>query len=285
MDALSSSLAVLLALGTVFWLILGGPSRARERAQDRRRRGGRNPPSQGFWSFPSRDREYVPGLLLLIVSTWQLTGVAGQGATFTPVLILSGVLAVGFSVRGDLVGAGMGLVGAVSQTLDRLGVSPCLTYSPAQQAAYFVGSGLFILALLGLHLILKPIRSGSRFLTGTTNFWTSPGRSRRPGTMASLALSTAGALALIDLSTRPGVIVIDQSKLVLVIVTALFAGCLLAAALTILPTFTLSVLGLGTVAAAVLIDYGFGLACDAWSTRLAVAGGLLVVNRIASRFI
>jgi hypothetical protein len=227
----------------------------------------------------------VPGLLLLVVSTWQLTGVAGQGATFTPVLILSGVLAVGFSVRADLVGAGMGLVGAVSQTLDRLGASPCLTYSPAQQAAYFVGSGLFVLALLGLHLILKPIRSGSRFLTGTTNFWTSPGRSRRPGTMASLALSTAGALALIDLATRPGVIVIDQSRLVLVVLVALCAGCLLAAALTLLPTFTLSVLGLGVLAATMLVDYWFGLGCDSWSTRLAVAGGLLVVNRVASRFI
>ena len=127
MDALSSSLAVLLALGTVFWLILGGPSRARERVQDRRRRGGRKPHSQGVWSFPSHDREYVPGLLLLVVSTWQLTGVAGQGASFTPVLILSGVLAVGFSARPDLVGAGMGLVGAVSQTLDRLGASPWLS--------------------------------------------------------------------------------------------------------------------------------------------------------------
>jgi len=218
------------------------------------------------------------------VSTWQLADVAAQGASLVPVMILSGILAVLFSARPDLVGAGMGLVGVVSQTLDRLGANPCVAYSPSQQAAYFVGSGLFIMALLGLRLVFTPIRSASRFLSGATSFWTSPGRPRRPGVLASLALSAAGALDLVDLATRPGVVAIDQSKLVLLIVIVLGAGSLMAAALTILPTFTLSVLGLGVVTATVLIDLELGPNCHSWSTRLAVAGGMLVANRVAARF-
>jgi hypothetical protein len=284
-DGLASGLAVLAALVMIFWVILGGPSRARERASDRRRRGGRRPRSDRFWALPSRDREYAPGLLLIVLCSWQLADIAARGASFTPLLILSGVLAIAFSARPDLVGAAMGLIGAVSQTLDRLGADPCLIYSPAQQAAYFLGSGLFILALLGFRLMLTPIRSGTRFLSGATSLWTSAGRPRPLGPVASFALSAAGALDLIDLATTPGVVLIDQSRLVLFVLITLGAGSLMAVFLTVLPIFTLSVLGLGVLTATVAIDLQLGTACVSWSMRLTVAGGLLIVNRIASRFI
>lgn len=286
-NEIASALAALLALAVVFWVLVGGPSRARERASDRKRRGGRRPRSLGFLSVPNRDREYVPGLLLLLVATWQLADVVtrGAGASFLPLLLLSGILAALFSARPDLVGAGLGLIGAASQTLDRLGDDPCMTYSPAQQAAFFVGSGLFVLALLALRLVITPISSASRFLSGPTSFWTSPGRARRPGVVASFALSTAGALDLIDLATRPGVILIDPSKLVELVVIVLGSGVLMAFLLTIRPAFTLSILGLGVVTTSVLIDLGLGSACVPWSARLAVAGGMLIANRVASRFI
>jgi hypothetical protein len=229
-NELATAVTALLALAAVAWVLVGGPSRARERVSDRKRRGGRRPRSPGFLSLPNRDREYVPGLSLLLVATWQLADVItrGAGVSFLPLLLLSGVLAALFSARPDLVGAGLGLVGAVSQTLDRLGADPCMIYSPAQQAAFFVGSGLFVLALLGVRLVITPIRNAGRFLSGPTSFWTSPGRARRPGVVASFALSTAGALDLIDLATTPGVILLDPSKLVVFVVIVLGAGLLMA---------------------------------------------------------
>ena len=101
-------------------------SRARERRESKRRKGGRKAKDRSSWGAPSRDRSYAPGMLLLLfvvvalaeivldAAAQDLSGSAAQSAA-----ILGAIAAVGYRFRPDMVAAGVGVLGIVALVLER----------------------------------------------------------------------------------------------------------------------------------------------------------------------
>lgn len=282
--------AILLFFALIIWVALGRSSRRRERQADRRRMGGRPPRSS--WITPSRDQPaYTPGLLLLTVALWQIAGVIATngdaGDYLFSLVVLSGIVAVGFSIRADIVGAGMGFVGVVSQNLDRLQANGCPVYTLADNRMYWILAGTVLAVLVGLRLVVTPVHAAGKFLTGPVSFLWSRGRPSELGVVASTLLTSAGALDLVDLATKPDVLAgLRTYALGLPLIGAIAAAALLLfLGVATLPRFTMSVLGLGVVMANVIVAATSTSACEPWVARIAIAISLLVVNRFASRFI
>ena len=87
------------------------------------------------------------------------------------------------------------------------------------------------------------------------------------------------------LAARPGVLVVppEWSGVTVAASAALLVALgVLAFALTVLPSFTLSALGLGTFAVAILVEVMLTSGCTDWTTRIGIGVVFLVVNRVAA---
>jgi hypothetical protein len=289
MATLLDGFAVLLFFGLIFWVALGGPSRRREREAGRRRMGGRRPTSS--WLAPRRDHVPTPGLLLLAVALWQVAGViatnSDAGDYVVSLVIFSVIIAAGFSIRPDIVGAGLGLVGVVSQTIERMQPSGCPVYTFDDNRTYWIMAGTTIAVLVGVRMFVTPISVAGRLLTGPVSFWRSSGHPRELGIVASTLLTIAGALDLVDLATHPDALAGLRSYALglPILAVTVIAAVVLLVGLAKLPSFTVSVLGLGVVGANVIVAATSSTGCEPWAARIAIVITVLLVNRLANHFI
>jgi hypothetical protein len=161
--AVLQALALLLALLFVMWIVLGGPTRSRERRAAQRRRGGRTAKDGSFWGPPARDRPYTPGMLLLLFVVVALAEVTGDAAAeetrgpATTAAVLGAIIAVGYRFRPDIVAAGMGVVGIVSLLLQRMGARGCDVVPAADNGLWLLASAAMLAAVVGLRFIVAPI--------------------------------------------------------------------------------------------------------------------------------
>jgi MFS family permease len=278
---LGSGGAVVLALIVGLWFVLG-PGK-RDRADDRRRLGGRKPKSHGFFAMPVRDKDYTPGVFLALLATWSLADVATGAASSLTMTVLAGTAAALYAARPGMVGTGLGFVGVVSVIVGRFQGGDCATYSHSDQIAFWVGAALILIVLVVLRLVLAPVRTAQRFLTGPVSFW-SAGHDKRPSAVTTVMLSTFGALDLLNLATQPGqfhVPVQWTGATVAAAVTMLVLVGALAVALTVLPSFTLSVLGLATLAGTIIVEV-VTPGCTNWGRRIGITAVFFIVNRLGS---
>lgn len=150
---------------------------------------------------------------------------------------------------------------------------------------FWVGAVMTVVVLAGLRLVLTPVTAAQRVLTGPVSFWSSAGRPKRTGGFAAGLLSTFGAVDLLDLATRPGIVLVPVSWSGATIAAAtglLVALGFLAFALTVLPSFTLSVLGLGAFATAIVVEAVLAPGCTDWTMRIVIAVVFFLVNRVAA---
>ncbi len=201
-------LAVPLALLTVVWVLLGRPARVQERADERRRRGGRRP-GQGRW-MPARDRALGPYALLAVLAATDLAQVvvlAGDAwhRTTRTALLLGAVVAAGFGIRPDLVGSGLGLLGSVVLLMERLGGLGCPEEVPLGLTVLWAVLSLGLVALVtALRIVVLPVRSATRVVVGVSRpFLTSPGSEHPLGPTTQTLLVLFGVLSVLDLALRP----------------------------------------------------------------------------------
>lgn len=285
-------LAPLLGLLLILWILLGGPARQRERKQERRRKGGRTAKDRSFVGLPSRDREWRPGGLLLVVTVVQLAQVvadAGEAGPGNPALssavVLSGIVAVGFRYRPDVVSAGIGVLGVVALVLGRFGAINCgQPPTQLQNMVWLAAVALMLVAVVGLRLFVAPIASAARVPARLVRpFWTSVGGAKRAGYVGQAALVTFGVLDLLDLLLRPDAFaVLDERIASMAAVMAITAAAvaILAVGLALVPEFTTSVTG-AAVAAANLWFLGVVERCDNAQTILVVAGAFALIALLA----
>ena len=265
--------AVPLAILTGIWFLAGRPGQRTRRA-----------PRDRFMSLPKYDRgDNLPGWLLGIQATWVLTTL--EWVHEYGVLVVVFVIAV-LSAKSNLMSAGLGLISSTALILDRIeGGADCVVYSVSDQVAFYVGAVLTVAVLLGLALALKPFAIAGKFLTPPIRL-PGGGRAKKPSMFAAVALSTFGALDLLDLATRPGVVgALGEwtSATLSAAIVLIVALAFLAWALTVMPSFTLSVLGAGTLFAAIVIDGMLPSGCIDWWERALIALVFFVGNQIAAR--
>jgi hypothetical protein len=286
---LGGLLAILLALLTVFWLLLGGPSRRRERKVAARFRGGRTAKDRSFFGLLARDRAYRPGAVLAALTIIELArtvgsaGVVESGLT-TSAGMLAFVVAVGFVVRPDIVGAGMGLLGIVALTVRRLGLEPCEGGVQHDNVRWVLFSAGFLVVAFGLRLIVPQVRSGHRIFRGggISSLW-SPGVDRGPGAVGGTILTVFGVMELADVLLRPELPDLVESILPTGGAAVMLAGvAVLAVGVALLPEFTTSVTGLLVVAAGLLALLSPGPVCLDVGTTL-VAGGVFAAGYLLGR--
>lgn len=232
--------------------------------------------------MPSRDRDYTRGGFLAVMALWALAEVvddstsAGEGLTSTA-FSLSFVAAALYAVNRDLTGAGLGVVGIVSLVLDRFS-QECLGLTTGGNFRFLVGAVITVAVLFVLRFVLVPLRVAATVTAPLSLL--GPARSQgRP----SVFFVMFGALSLVDLATRPGVLEVPRDwngATVGVAVVWVVALGALAVALTVLPNFTLSVLSLGTFAATLYVD-GVLYSCTSaaqWQIRLVLLACFMSVT-------
>jgi hypothetical protein len=279
-DQASGLIAALVFL-TLLWFLVGRPGQRSRRAKPDR-----------FFSLPKYDRgDNLPGTLLALQATWVL--VQFEWALALPVFGLLGVLGVAgliafLAAKSNLMGAGLGLISSTALIADRVqgGGEDCLAYSVTDQVAFYVGAVLIVAVLLGLAVALKPVAMVGKFMTPPIRL-PGGGRAKKPSMFAAVSLSTFASLDVLDLATRPGGVdaLGEWTSASLAAAVGLVVGlACLAVFITIMPSFTLSILGAGTLFAVIAVDNAMPDGCIDWGTRLWIAGVFIVVNQITAKF-
>lgn len=292
MAGLSGGAATLLLLFVVIWLVVGRRTRAREAKAARRHHGGRPARDRSFWGLPSRDRSYTPGLILLGFSCIQLAQVilsSGSRLAVTAIM-LSAIVAIGYAIRADIVSIGMGIIGVLSLVFGRLGAyGPELAASGSENAQFFALAALFVGALLVITIFVSPVRSAQRVIhAGRPSFWLSAGHAHPPGFLGGMALSTAGVLDLLGVILYPGNEATYQALLgryIWLWALVVVAGAVIGFGLAVLPEFTLSGTGLVVAAGEVIYIANGSTSHRSAGLILVIAVVLVLVNRVASRFV
>ena len=232
--------------------------------------------------MPSRDRDYTRGGFLAVMALWALAGVvddstsAGEGLASTA-FTLAFVAAALYAVNRDLTGAGLGVMGIVSLGLGRFS-QECLGLTTGDNARFLVGAMITVTVLVVLRFVLAPLRVAATVTAPLSLLGAAPSRGR-----PSVLFVIFGALSLVDLATRPGMLELPRQwngatvGVAVVWVAALGA---LAVALTLLPNFTVSVLSLGTFAATLYVD-GVLYSCTSgtqWQIRLVLLACFMSVT-------
>lgn len=242
------------------------------------RRDGRH----NLW-MPSRDRVYVPGALIAVLATWSMAGVILGTEYYEFVYVCVVIAALLYPARPDLVGAGLGAVGIFGVVVDRLQEN-CLAYTTEDRVAFWAGGVVIVVVLAALRLVLSPVRAAVSVAKVPLSLAKSIGSPGRSGRFGAVALSTFGALELLDLATRQGMVQIplDLTGATVGALSLLAAALgVLAVGLTILPNFTLSVLGIGVFVVTIAVDTMDQACADTdWASRIVILIGFFIVNRL-----
>lgn len=252
---LIEALAPLLGLALVFWILLGGPTRSRERKEERRRRGGRIARDRGFWGAPARDRQYEPGALLLVfvvvtLAETVLDAAADGSGALSAALILGAVISIAFRYRPDLVSVGMGVVGIVVLVLERLGARGCgEAVTALQNAVWLFGAAVMLSGAALFGTVLTPVRAATQSVSRVSrSFLMSAGQPRPFGALGHTALVAFGVLNLLDLLLRPAGMeqLGGSARSTPVLLAAIVATvAVICVGLAVIPQFTSSVIGIG----------------------------------------
>lgn len=286
-----SLLAPLLGLAFVYWVIAGGPARRADTRRSMRRRGGRPVASRGFWSLPARDRDYIPGVVLVVFAATTLAetvadaSIRPSGASAQTTTILGAILAVAHRYRPDLVSAGLAVVGVASLAVQRLGAGPCGdVFTLGQNRTWLLSFAAVVAMVLVVRTVIAPITAARQVLISPSSAW-SVGGSARASAFGRSALAVFGLLDVLDIVLSPtGVDLLGErwGSSPLVGIAAAAGAAVLALGIAVVPGFTASMMGV-VVFAATTAELSSGTSCHDAGPLLLIAVVFAAISTLARR--